>query len=99
MRGRGMSKTNPKNFKPYIDPEGGEWIKVTGKGHKYEGVTWRPVDMNLDGNKFNFQVEFLTIEDAEKYDREDKFQKMASDIIADILNVKKNEAPSIITDI
>ena len=29
-----MSKTNPKNFKPYIDPEGGEWIKVTGKGHK-----------------------------------------------------------------
>ena len=26
-----MSKTNPKNFKPYIDPEGGEWIKVTGK--------------------------------------------------------------------
>ena len=30
MRGRGMSKTNPKNFKPYIDPEGGEWIKVTG---------------------------------------------------------------------
>ena len=40
-----MSKNNPKNFKPYIDPEGGEWIQVTGKGHKYEGVIWRPVDM------------------------------------------------------
>ena len=57
------------------------------------------VDMSLDGDKFNFQVEFLTVEDAEKYAREDKFQNMASDIIADILNVKKNEAPSIITDI
>lgn len=91
-----MSKANPKNFKPFIDPEGGEWIQVTGKGHKYEGVIWRPVDMKLDEDKFNFMVEFLTIEDAEKYAREDNFQNMASDIIADILNVKKNESPSII---
>ena len=91
-----MAKNNPKSFKPYIDPEGGEWIQVTGKGHKYEGVIWRPVDMNLKEDKFNFMVEFLTIEDAEKYAREDKFQAMASDIIADILNVKKNESPSII---
>ena len=91
-----MSKANPKNFKPFIDPEGGEWIQVTGKGHKYEGVIWRPVDMKLDEDKFNFMVEFLTIEDAEKYARENKKKKMASDIIADILNVKKNESPSII---
>ena len=52
--------------------------------------------MELKEDKFNFMVEFLTIEDAEKYAREDKFQAMASDIIADILNVKKNESPSII---
>ena len=91
-----MSKTNPKNFKSYQDPEGGEWIKVTGKGHKYEGVIWRPVDMNIENDKFSFQVEFLTIEDAEKYAREPAFEKMCGDIISDVLNVKKKEGPSII---
>lgn len=91
-----MSKNNPKNFKSYVDPEGGEWIEVTGKGHKYNGVIWRPVDMDLKDDKIKFQVEFLTLEDAEKYAKESKFEQMASDIIADILNVKKNDAPSII---
>lgn len=91
-----MSKNNPKNFKSYVDPEGGEWIEVTGKGHKYNGVIWRPVEMDLKDDKIKFQVEFLTIEDAEKYAKEPKFEQMASDIIADILNVKKNDAPSII---
>ena len=38
-------KPNPKNYEGFVDPEGGEWIKV--KTGMYKGAIWRPADMKL----------------------------------------------------
>ena len=52
-------KPNPKNFKPFFDPKGGEWIKITTG--KFKDVVWRPVDIKLEeDNKLSFSAEFLS---------------------------------------
>ena len=52
-------KPNPKNFEAFIDPDGGEWIKI--KQGKYKDTIWRPAEMAMDGDdRITFQAEFLT---------------------------------------
>lgn len=79
-------KPNPKNFEAFIDPEGGEWIKM--KNGKYKDVIWRPTDMKIDDHPdgsddglLNFQTEFLGSipEDFAG------FEKVAGSVINDIL--------------
>lgn len=75
-----MMKPNPKNFEAFIDPEGGEWIKI--KTGKYKDIVWRPADMSLDGDeKISFQAEFLSPppEDGAM------FEKVAVQMITDIM--------------
>lgn len=49
---------NPANFKPFIDPNSGEWIQITHKSAK--DVVWRPIDIGLtEDGKFKFDVEFF----------------------------------------
>ena len=79
-------KPNPKNFEPFIDPNGGEWIKI--KQGKFKDVVWRPVDMKVDDTTddsgdgiLNFTTEFLG--DVPK-DFE-QFEKVSGAIITDIL--------------
>lgn len=85
-----MSKPNPKNFKPFIDPDGGEWIEITGAS-KYKGVIWRPFNIefasdNPDGSgNLQYEMEQLTTEGQELVIEEDAFQKLASDVIVDII--------------
>ena len=85
-------KPNPKNFEAFIDPDGGEWIKM--KNGKYKDVIWRPVDMKVedhpdrsDDGLLNFETEFLGAipEDFEG------FEKVAGSVISDILKGMANE--------
>ena len=76
-------KSKPKNFEPFIDADGGEWIKI--KVGQFRDTVWRPVDMSLDeqpdgSSKLNFQVEFLT-----EPVTATAFQKMAGSILYSIL--------------
>lgn len=54
-----MSSINPKIFEGWIDPEGGNWIRI--KSGTFEGIIWRPVDLDMDDDgKVSFQVEQFT---------------------------------------
>ena len=87
-----MKMANPKNFKPFIDPDGGQWIEVTGAS-KYKGVIWRPVDIELTddedengGGNLKFECEFLTVAGTESmYLHDEGFQKLAGQVILDII--------------
>ena len=73
-------KPNPKNFEAFIDPEGGEWIKI--KTGKYKDTVWRPAEMAMDGeNKITFQAEFLTPPPEDGI----MFEKVAVQMITDIM--------------
>ena len=85
---------NPKNFKPFIDPDGGQWIQITGAS-KYKGVVWRPVDIEMteEDDKLQFEIEFLTMEGTESlYMHDENFHKLAGDVILDIINETVNQA-------
>lgn len=85
---------NPKNFKPFIDPDGGQWIQITGAS-KYQGVIWRPVDIEMseEDDKLKFEMEFLTMEGTQSmYMQDEKFHKLAGDVILDIINETVNQA-------
>ena len=72
-------KVNPKNFESWIDPNGGEWIRV--KSGQFADVVWRPADIQMtDEGQFSFQAEFFNgvVEDK-------MFEKVAGNIIKDIL--------------
>lgn len=72
-------KANPANFEPFIDPDGGEWIRI--KVGLYKDTLWRPVDMSIDeNNNVSYKIEFLgkTVEAK-------AFDKMANNIIQTIL--------------
>ena len=46
------------SFEAYVDPNSGEWIRITEEAAK--DVVWRPTDISLDNNgQFQFSVEFL----------------------------------------
>ena len=79
-------KPNPKNFEPFIDPNGGEWIKM--KSGKYKDVVWRPTDIKVDDHPdgtgdglINLQAEFL----GEAPKDFETFEKVAGSVITDIL--------------
>lgn len=47
---------NPANYAPFVDAEGGEWIRFTGT--RFKGVVWRPSELFMKENgDFGFQVE------------------------------------------
>lgn len=72
-------KANPANFEPFIDPDGGEWIRI--KVGQYRDTVWRPVDMSIDeNNQVSYKIEFLgEVVEAKAFD------KMANSIIQSIL--------------
>jgi hypothetical protein len=73
-------KPNPKNFEAFIDPEGGEWIKI--KNGKFKDIVWRPVDMKMESDdQMVFSTEFLgpVPEDI------NTFEKLSGSIIKEIL--------------
>ena len=85
---------NPKNFSPFVDPDGGQWIQITGAS-KYKGVVWRPVDIEMseEDDKLKFEIEFLTIKGTESmYMHDENFHKLAGDVILDIINETVNQA-------
>lgn len=49
---------NPQNFESYVDPNGGEWIKLN-KGN-VKNVVWRPTDIHVTPEgKFGFNVQIF----------------------------------------
>ena len=78
-------KPNPKNFDSWTDPNGGEWIRM--KNGIYEGVCWRPVDMELsEDNQVTFQCEFF----GEVPTPYKLFEKTATAVVHDILQGMMN---------
>lgn len=80
-------KPNPKNFEPFIDPNGGEWIRV--KQGKFKDVVWRPVDMKVEDTTdgtgdgiINFTTEFL----GDPPKDFNQFEKVSGAILKDILS-------------
>lgn len=74
-------KPNTANFEAWIDPNGGEWIRV--KAGQFADTVWRPADIEMtDDGKLSFQVEFFNgvVEDK-------MFEKLAGSILYDILQV------------
>ena len=102
-------KPNPKNYEGWVDPTGGQWIRVKGAS-KYEGVIWRPQNIQLgdeedaDGNlPLSFDIEYMVGEGfVEQPEHEDpKWQEITSTIIMDIVmesarvaNESSNSNPS-----
>jgi hypothetical protein len=85
-------KPNPKNFEPFIDPEGGQWIRI--KQGKFKDTVWRPADMKVEDHPNNtedgmvtFQAEFL----GEPPSDIAMFEKVSSEIIKDIILGMVNE--------
>lgn len=83
-------KPNPKNFEPFIDPEGGQWIRI--KQGKFKDTIWRPVDMKVEDDekeegRVTFQAEFL----GEAPKDIEMFAKVSGEIIKDILVGMVNE--------
>ena len=80
-----MSKPNPKNFTAFKDPDGGEWIEITGAS-KYKGVIWRPFDIEMkEDDMLAFEVEQLTVEGQASVIEDKNFQELAGQVILDIL--------------
>ena len=80
-------KPNPQNYEPWIDPNGGEWIRV--KSGYFKDVVWRPTDMSFgeeaaDGTApLSFQCEFF----GKVPEKAVAFEKVATSIVRDILTV------------
>ena len=72
-------KANPANFEAFIDPAGGEWIRI--KVGQYKDTVWRPADINMsEDGKVSYKIEFLgEVVEAKAFD------KMANNIIQTIL--------------
>lgn len=80
-------KPNPKIFEGFIDPNGGEWIRI--KSGAFESVIWRPANMNIvEGKKGEvaYNIELLN-DDIEKWKstKKNMFYKLADAIVYDIL--------------
>lgn len=83
-------KANPANFSPFVDADGGEWIKINVG--QFRDTIWRPVEMSLDENdQVSYKIEFLT----EKVEAK-AFDRMANSIIQSILltMMEENNGPS-----
>ena len=72
-------KANPHNFEAFIDPAGGEWIRI--KVGQYKDTVWRPADISMsEDGQVSYKIEFLG-EAVEAV----AFDKMANSIIHTIL--------------
>ncbi|MCG7944784.1 MAG: hypothetical protein JAZ07_00400 [Candidatus Thiodiazotropha endolucinida] len=86
-----MMRPNPANFEAFIDPNGGEWIKV--KTGQFKDVIWRPTDMMVgeereDGSaNLSFTTEFL----GDVPEKLDLFEKVAGNIIYNIIETQLKE--------
>lgn len=82
-------KPNPKNFEPFYDPEGGEWIRI--KTGKYKDTIWRPSEMKMteEDTQIRYDLEFLS-PIPEGADQK-VFAKIASEVINDIFTGMVNE--------
>lgn len=79
-------KPNPKNFEPFIDPNGGEWIKI--KTGKFKNIVWRPINIKVEEQEekngdgtLSFESEFL----GDVPEDFNTFEKLAGSIITTIL--------------
>jgi|DEB0MinimDraft_4_1074332.scaffolds.fasta_scaffold08750_4 hypothetical protein len=83
-------KPNPKNFEPFKDPNGGEWIKI--KNGKFKNTIWRPVDMKLENDDgfLTFTTEFL----GDVPEDINSFEKLSGSIIRDIITETVNNENS-----
>jgi hypothetical protein len=88
-------KPNPKNYEAFIDPAGGQWIRM--KNGKYKDTVWRPADMKVENHPDNsedgiltFQAEFL----GEPPKDFNHFEKVAGTILTDILREHINNEDS-----
>ena len=86
---------NPANYEGWIDPNGGQWIKL--KHGACAGVIWRPVDMQMDENdQLKFGVELFegpgipTITE----ENEKVFGNFCKGVITDILGQESAEIQS-----
>jgi len=97
-----MAIVNPKIFESFVDPDGGEWIRITSG--KYENVVWRPYDLKMEETPegrmtFGFQVEHLNGEGFTKVPENDRgFGKMSGNIMSDLMRLEMEETQTL-TDV
>jgi len=72
-------KANPGNYEGWIDPNGGEWIRV--KVGQYKDTVFRPAEMELgEDGEVKYKIEFFgEVVEAKAFD------KMANSIVSSIL--------------
>lgn len=80
-------KPNPKNYEGFVDPAGGEWIRI--KIGMYKDTVWRPAEMKLvneETGQVTYRVELLG-DDITKWNQRAKkvFLKMADAIVSEII--------------
>ena len=84
-----MATINPALFEGWLDPEGGQWIRI--KTGTFAGVVWRPVDLDMDeSGKVSFRVESFEGPDSVPMPEEGthdatRFEKVCGSCIKDIL--------------
>mgnify|MGYP001041519498 CR=1 FL=1 len=87
---------NPANFKGFTDPNGGEWIELTGT--KWKGVVWRPTDLGMseDGN-LSFGIELFEGPGIPTVEADDwqSFGRACGSILTDILAAEAAELEEI----
>lgn len=77
---------NPANYTPFVDGDGGEWIRFTGT--QFKGVVWRPTDIDMtDDGQISFALETLEGEGFPVVSAEDwqAFGKTAGSILTEVL--------------
>ena len=76
---------NPANYKGFIDPNGGEWIELTGT--KWKGVVWRPTNLDMVDDKLSYNVEMFEGPGVPEVTNEDweSFGRACGNILTDIL--------------
>lgn len=90
---------NPSNFESYLDPNGGEWIRMTIEAWK--DVVWRPANLGIgdDGN-LSFQIELFTGPGIKTLTDEDfqLFGKVAANILTDMIAAEKSELDQLVDE-
>lgn len=77
---------NPANFKGFTDPNGGEWIELTGT--KWKGVVWRPTNLGMAENgNLSFGVDLFEGPGVPEVTNEDwdAFGRACGNILTDVL--------------
>lgn len=87
---------NKANYEAWQDPEGGEWIRLTGT--ELKGMTFRPADLSIseDGN-LGFQLDVFEGPDTPELTQElySRLGQIAGKIITDIVAQETAELQTI----